>query len=158
MNNKIEEITLTDKQLLGLKHLEKLDLSKIDTIIEKTSIVGRFFQWVDDNILSKTTRLWMYCLEASGTIIIFTILHEFQVGFKMILNAQTQLEIQKAQMLVDAVTNAATPLATMVATICGGIPVVMGVFRSLKKKWENGSPPSEISMQQGEKHEEMAPL
>ena len=106
------------------------------------SWVGPFFQWLDDNILSKTTRLWMYALEVAGVIVIFTVLSEYKTGFSLIIKAKTAVDLQRAQMFIDAVTNSATPLAAMVATICGGIPTVMGVFKSFNKKWKNGSTPA----------------
>lgn len=106
---------------------------------KKGSWVGRFFQWLDDNILSKTTRLWMYILEVSGVVVIFMVLFEYKVGFNLILKAETPVDLQRAQMFIDAVSNSATPLSVMVATICGAIPTVMGVFKSFNKKWTNGN-------------------
>ena len=133
----MEEFKLTRKQFDILNKLSELDISRLDCILENKSIIGRFFQWIDDNILSKTTRLWMYLLEMSGIFAIFIVLFEVKSGFELLYNSTTELEIQKAKLLLDSVTNAATPLATMIATICGGIPVVMGVFRSFNKKWKN---------------------
>jgi len=106
--------------------------------ITKCSWIGRFFQWIDDNILSKTTRLWMYVLEIVGIVTIFIMIGEFRTGFELILKANTDLELQKAHMFIEAVRGSAGPIASMVATICGAIPAVMATFRSLKKKW-NGN-------------------
>jgi len=102
---------------------------------KKCSWVGRFFQWIDDNILSKTTRLLMYVLEFAGIFAIYMILHEFIQGIDMMTGAANEFELQKAQLIVDSVKEFASPLAVMVTTICGAIPTIMGVFKSLKKKW-----------------------
>ena len=102
---------------------------------KKISWVGHFFQWLDDNILSKTTRLLMYLLECAGVVAIFIILYEFRHGVKLIEHATDDFSLKKAEVIVTSVKDFASPLAIMVTTICGGIPTVMGVFRSLKKKW-----------------------
>lgn len=102
---------------------------------KRISWVGRFFQWLDDNILSKTTRLLMYMLEVAGVVAIFLILYEFRHGIKLIQHATDDFSLKKAETIVTSVKDFASPLAIMVTTICGGIPTVMGVFRSLKKKW-----------------------
>ena len=102
---------------------------------KRCSWIGRVFVWIDDNILSKTTRLWMYLLEVAGIVFIFIIIKKVNVGLQLVADAQTHLDLKKAEMYVDSLASLAPAVATMVATICGAIPVVMGIFRSLKKKW-----------------------
>lgn len=102
---------------------------------KKISWVGRAFQWLDDNILSKTTRLLMYVLECAGVVAIFIIIYEFRHGIALIEIATDDFSLKKAESIVGSVKDFASPLAIMVTTICGAIPTVMGVFRSLKKKW-----------------------
>lgn len=97
--------------------------------------VGHFFQWLDDNILSKTTRLLMYVLEFSGVFAICIIIYEFRHGIALIEIATDDFSLKKAESIVGSVKDFASPLAIMVTTICGAVPTVMGVFRSLKKKW-----------------------
>lgn len=105
---------------------------------QKLAWVGRVFQWIDVNILSNTTRLWMYILEILGIVAICIIMFQFNSGLQMISSAKTDFEIAKAKLFIESVKESATPIATMVATICGALPTVMGIFRSLKKKWTNG--------------------
>ena len=100
--------------------------------------VGRIFQWIDDNILSKTSRLWMYLLEVVGVVVIFVILNRFLAGLDMLMDAKTELALKKAQLYIESVKQGATPIAAMVATICGAIPTVIATFKSLNKKWKNG--------------------
>jgi len=129
-------IDLNQNQVEDLKRLlQSVDFS---ASIARVSIVGRFFQWVDDNILDKTSRLWMYILEISGIVVIGIIIHEFTQGLNMIENAQTDLELKRAEMFMNNVRDCITPIAAMVSTICAALPTVMGVFRSLKNKWQNG--------------------
>ena len=102
------------------------------------SWVGRMFDWIDFNILSKSARLWMYILEILGIIAISIIIYQFNKGMHLIESAKTPFDIEKAKIFIDAIKNSAGPIATMVATICGAIPSIMGIFRSLKTKW-NGN-------------------
>ena len=128
--NDIEVVTFTDNQLGNLKRIASGILKPVNS-----SVVGRFFDWLDTNVLSKTTRLWMYFLEILGCAIIIYIVAIWNKGFNMIEAAQTELELQRAQMYIDAIRGGTTPIATMVSVICAAIPTVMGSFRSLKKKW-----------------------
>ena len=114
-------------------------LKKVLKVIFNFKWIGKIFDWLDENILSKTTRLWMYLLEIAGVVVIFIMVSEFQKGFEMILKANTELELKKAHLFIESVKNSAGPIATMVATICGAIPVVIGALRSLKTKWANGN-------------------
>lgn len=120
---------------------DKIELTKLEKAkrflkkVIKLRWIGKLFDWFDKTILSKTTRLWMYLLEAAGVIVIFIMIGEFQKGFKMVLEATNEIELKRAQLFIDAVKNSATPIATMVATICGATPVVIGALRSLKTKW-----------------------
>lgn len=115
------------------------DLLSAKNIERKISVVGKFFQWIDDNILDKTSRLWMYVLEITGVLVIGIVLREFVHGLDMIANAKTDTELKKAELFISSVKECITPIAAMVSTICAALPTVMGVFRSLKKKWENGN-------------------
>jgi hypothetical protein len=105
----------------------------------KISWIGRMFDWIDFNILSRSTRLWMYMLEILGIVAICIIIYQFNKGMNLIVAAKTNFEIQKAKMFVDAVKSSAGPISAMVATICGALPSIMGIFRSLKVKWKNGN-------------------
>jgi len=119
--------------------IKKDKLKEILKVIFKFRWIGKIFDWIDETILSKTTRLWMYLLEVVGVVVIFIMVNEFQKGFDMILKANTELELKKAHVFIESVKNSAGPIATMVATICGAIPVVIGALRSLKTKWSNGN-------------------
>ena len=146
--NELQETkaALTEKQRQGLELLAEMDLEKFKSasLQKKCSWVGRFFQWIDDNILSKTTRLWMYFLEIAGVIFIFIIIKKVEVGLNLVALGRSTFELQKAEIYINSLTKLAPAIATMVATICGAIPTIMGVFRSLKKKWNapgtNGAP------------------
>jgi CRISPR/Cas system endoribonuclease Cas6 (RAMP superfamily) len=127
------ELRLSTNQLAYLKKMLEEDAKK-----NKISIVGKFFQWIDDNILDKTTRLWMYVLEITGVLVIAIVLREFIAGLEMVSAAQTEMELKKAELFLANVRECITPIAMMVSTICAALPTVMGVFRSLKKKWNNG--------------------
>ena len=105
----------------------------------KLSWVGRVFDWIDFNILSRSTRLWMYILEITGIVAICIVIYQFNLGLQLLIKAKTTFEIEKAKLLIDAVKSSAGPISTMVATICGAIPTIMGIFRSLKVKWTNGN-------------------
>jgi hypothetical protein len=104
----------------------------------KLSWIGKVFDWIDFNILSRSTRLWMYLLEILGIVAICIIIYQFNKGLNLIVAAKTDFEIKKAKMFVDAVKSSAGPISAMVATICGALPSIMGIFRSLKVKWANG--------------------
>ena len=133
-----DKTTLTEQQRKGLELLAEMDLEKLKaepSLQKKCSWVGRFFQWIDDNILSKTSRLWMYFLEIAGVIFIFIIIKKVEVGLNLVALGRSTFELQKAEIYINSLTKLAPAIATMVATICGAIPTIMGVFRSLKKKW-----------------------
>ena len=117
------------------------NVKKVKEILEKPKLswIGRFFIWLDDNILSKTTKLWMYMLEGLGVFAICVIMYQFSEGLEMIVSAETKLELDKAKLFVDTVRSSAQPIGTMVATICGAIPTIIGVLRSLKTKWAVGT-------------------
>lgn len=132
------DVYLTEKQLLGLEKLATIDVESVGSNLKKCSWVGRMFQWIDDNILDKTSRLWMYILEALGICIIIVFIIKFLHGLNLIASASTDIEIEKAKLYIDAVRTNATPISAMVATICGALPTVIGVFRALKGKWKNG--------------------
>jgi len=130
MNN-VEGILLTDKQLKGLEKLGE------DTK-RKPSWIARLFDWIDYNILSRTTKIWVYCLEIVGIIALFMVLDEFKTGLELIRTAKDALELQKAKVYMDAVITSAPSLATMIAVIGGALPGLIGALRTLKKKWING--------------------
>lgn len=132
-----QEITLTEKQLIGLERLG--ELTNIKEPVRKLSWIGRFFDWININILDKTSKFWVYCLEIAGIFFIVIVVSEFRTGLQMIVDANTELELQKAQLFVDAVKSSATPIAAMVATICGALPSIIGILRTLKTKWKNGN-------------------
>ena len=115
------------------------DVQELQEILErpKLSWIGRFFLWLDYNILSKSTKLWMYLLEALGIVAICIVMFQFDKGLKMIVDAKTQFQINQAKLFVDTVKSSAQPIATMVATICGALPTIIGVLRSLKTKWKD---------------------
>ena len=121
------------------KDIDK-QVEELQEILEKPRLswIGRFFIWLDYNIFSRSTKLWMYLLEALGILAICVIMFQFNEGLKMIVNAKTEFEINKAKLFVDTVKSSAQPIATMVATICGAIPTIIGVLRSLKNKWAGG--------------------
>jgi hypothetical protein len=77
----------------------------------------------------------MYVLECAGVVAIFIIIYEFRHGIALIEIATDDFSLKRAESIVDSVKEFASPLAIMVTTICGAIPTIMGVFRSLKKKW-----------------------
>ena len=112
-----------------------------EKIVETRTLswVGKMFDWIDFNILSKSTRLWMYILEITGIVAICIVIYQFNKGMQFLIQAKTDFEMQKAKMLIDAVKSSAGPISAMVATICGAIPSIMGIFRSLKVKWANGN-------------------
>lgn len=112
-----------------------MEEKKVET--RKLSWVGKMFDWIDFNILSRSTRLWMYILEITGIVAICIIIYQFNLGLQLLIKAKTTFEMEKAKMLIDAVKSSAGPISTMVATICGAIPSIMGIFRSLKVKWTN---------------------
>lgn len=139
------EITLTDKQLKGLEVLGKIDVDKLDEkgIFGKgpvrVSWVGRMFQWIDINILDKTSRLWMYALEAVGVVLIFIVLDDVRRGLGFVSKAPDDFALKKAQLYINSLVSIIPALAAMVATICGALPTVIAVFRSLNQKWKNGN-------------------
>jgi len=135
--NKQEEITLTNKQLKGLELLSKIDLRTISSR-EKLSWVGKVFQWVDINIFDKSTRLWMYLLEASGAISVFVIIGDVQHGLHKIATSTTELELRIAESYVKSLIDIAPALAAMIASICAALPAIMGIMRSVNVKWKNG--------------------
>jgi len=141
------KVSLSDKQLKGLEILSEMDSARLlseTSLTPKCSWVGRAFQWIDDNILSKTSRLWMYLLEIVGLVCISIILSKVDNGLLLISEAKTELDIQKAKMYVDALIQLAPALASMIATICGALPLAIGAFRSLKSKWELNSNKEEV--------------
>ena len=121
------------------KDIDK-QVEELQEILEKPKLswIGRLFIWLDYNIFSRSTKLWMYLLEALGILAICVIMFQFNEGLKMIVNAKSEFEINKARLFVDTVKSSAQPIATMVATICGAIPTIIGVLRSLKNKWAGG--------------------
>ena len=137
-----EEVFLNSKQLEVLEHLASIDLSKINKLKKVGSRVGKFFDWLDNNVLSKTTKLWMYFLECAGVIIIFVIIWDVKTGLRMIATSTDELSLQKSKMYIDSITQLAPSLAGMVTTICGALPAVMGAFRSLNKKWASPTMPN----------------
>jgi len=131
---------LSPEHLKGLEVLSKINPDRVPHFLaKKMSWVGRFFKWIDDNILDKTTRLWMYLLEALGGIIICIFVSKFTDGLDLILKASNELEMAKAQAYIDAIKTSAAPISVMVATICGALPTVMGMFRAFKTKWKSPS-------------------
>lgn len=134
MTKNNEELVLGPEQIKKLRNI-------LEETNEKVSIVGRVFQWIDDNILSKTTRLWMYVLEIMGIISIIVVLLKFTQGLNMITNAQNDVDFHRAELYLSYVRDCIAPIATMVATICAALPTVMGVFRALKKKWNGNTLP-----------------
>lgn len=134
VRNNLKETANDDEITIRTSQLKQILQEK-----NKVSIVGKFFQWIDDNILDKTSRLWMYALEVAGLVVIAVVLREFVIGLEMIADAKTDIELKKAELFISSVKECITPIAAMVSTICAALPTVMGVFRSLKKKWENGN-------------------
>jgi len=139
--NKQEEIFLTQKQLNILSQLEQVDLSQLfpttEEVIEKLSRIGKLIDWININILDKSTKLWLHILEIIGIGTIVVILLWGRSGLDLILQAKTELDLQKARLYIDSITQIAPSIAGMVATICGAIPAIIGVLRSLGKKWTN---------------------
>lgn len=133
---KKQEVKLTDEQITRLNEILSTPAgTPIMPIEEKEPLVGRIFQWVDDNIISKTTRLWMYFLEIFGCVCIAIIISDFQYSFRMIRDASTAFDLQKAQVLMQAIKDSSGPLAAMIATISAALPALMAAFRTLGKKW-----------------------
>lgn len=122
-----QEISLTENQLLGLEKLGKTD-------IKKESWILRSLDWIS-SILNRTTKIWIICLEIIGVIVIFVIIGEVKITMKAITTATTELDFKKAEMMINALKDLAPSIATMVAVICGAIPGLVGVLRSLNKKW-----------------------
>lgn len=133
-----EEMILNSKQLKGLELLSKIDVDKAVSI-KQLSWVGRFFYWLDINIFDKTTKLWLYLLETAGVVAIFIIIDDMQHGLSKIAASTNEFELKVAESYVSSVIQLAPAVAAMVATICGALPAIIGVMRSLKTKWKNGN-------------------
>jgi len=133
-----EEITLSSKQLKGLDMLGKIDFDSVFST-KKLSWVGKFFQWLDMNIFDKSSRAWMYLLEAAGVVAIFMILNDVRIGLHQIASSKSELELKIATTYINSVVTLAPAIATMVATICGALPTVIGIMRSLNTKWKAGN-------------------
>jgi len=130
-----QEISLNEKQLKGLERLGELT-SKIPS--KKGMWLSRFIDKVSA-ILSRTTKIWIIILEMIGVIVILIFVGEVQLTLKMIMKATTELDFKKAEMMVNALRDLAPSIATMVGVICGAIPGLVGVLKSLNKKWQNGT-------------------
>jgi hypothetical protein len=135
------EILLSDKQLKGLEALGKIDVDRLTNIKlpPQLSWVGRMFIWIDINILDKTSRLMMYVLEIAGILSLYVIINKVILGLNLIRIAPDELGLTKAKIYIDSLVAIMPALAAMVATICGALPTVIAVFRSLDKKWKNGN-------------------
>ena len=133
-----EEITLNSKQLKGLDILSKID---VDSILanKKLSWVGKILVWLDVNIFENSTRLIMHLLEIVGVVAIYVIISDVQVGLHKVSIATTDLELARAKTYLDSLVQLAPALATMIATICGALPSIIGLMRSVHMKWKNNS-------------------
>lgn len=138
MKNKNDEVFLTENQLKGLEKLATITFDEEGKPCENLSWIGKFFVWLDTNILSKTTKFWLYILEIVGVAIIFIIVGKTTIGLNLIINAKTELDLAKAKMYIDSLTALSPAIAGMVGTICGALPIAIGTMRSLGKKWMNG--------------------
>lgn len=141
MKQQQEEIYLSQKQLDILSQLEQVDISKLlptaEEDNENISWIGKLIDWINTNILDKSTKLWLHILEIIGIGAIVIILLWGHSGLGLILQAKTELDLQRAKLYIDSITQIAPSVAGMVATICGAIPAIIGVLRSLGKKWTN---------------------
>ena len=148
------DIYLSEQQLKGLELLSKMtpeQLSKLPMGLgKKLSWVGRMFVWIDENIFSKTTRLWLYVLEIIGIVVIFIVVGKAKIGLNMIIDAKTELDLTKARMYMDSLIALAPAIAGMIVSISGALPAVIATFRSLGKKWKANGYKNENQIQEKE--------
>ena len=142
-----DEITLNKKQLKGLDALSNIDIDAVVKTLssnKKLSWVGKVFVWIDDNILDHTSRLLMYVLEILGVVAVYMIMRDIQFGFHKLNAANTEMALKKAESYLDHLVSITPVLAAMIATICGALPTIIGVLRSVNNKWKALAPPAVV--------------
>jgi hypothetical protein len=100
--------------------------------------LGSFFDGVDE-LLDRTSRFWMYLLEAIGVIILIILFVKFYHAIEAIEFTTNEIELARARAVIDAIQIAAGSMKELIIGLCAAIPALIGFLRQQGKKWGSSS-------------------
>lgn len=100
--------------------------------------LGAFFDGVDE-LLDRTSRFWMYLLEAIGVVILIILFVKFYRAIEAIQLTTNEMELARAKAVIDAIQIAAGSMKELIIGLCAAIPALIGFLRQQGKKWGSNS-------------------
>ena len=141
--------------MLSISQQKKLQVLLSSIPEDKTSLVGRIFEKVDE-ILSRTTVLLLWGLEFLGIAWLSLSIGRFNKAIIMMQKAETAEKLNQAKELLNAIKVSADATNGMIVAFCVGLPAFVGGLRALRKIWKekNGNGHSQADQESVQKDKE----